>query len=182
MVRLLEKPDRVPRVFDASGRNAMIILGIDPGTATTGYGVVRTNGASLEVVAQGPILTKAGLPAADRLMSIYEQLDKIIETHKPDALVIERLFFARNETTALAVGRASGVVLLLAAQRGLQTMEYTPLEVKQAVVGYGAADKKQVQFMVQRILNLPSVPKPDDVADALALCICHAHSAKIRSL
>ncbi|MDO8588005.1 MAG: crossover junction endodeoxyribonuclease RuvC [Armatimonadota bacterium] len=160
----------------------MIILGIDPGTATTGYAVVRTDGSRLEVLACGPIYTTPDLPAAERLNSIYQQLDKIIDAHKPDALSIERLFFAKNETTALAVGRASGVVLLLAAQRGLKTEEYTPLEVKQAVVGYGAADKKQVQFMVTKILNLAQTPKPDDVADALALCICHAHSAKMKSL
>jgi crossover junction endodeoxyribonuclease RuvC len=160
----------------------VIILGIDPGTATTGYGVVRKVGDRLEVLDHGAILTKAGLPAHDRLLSIYEHLDDIISKFQPSWLAIERLFFAKNETTALAVGRASGVVLLLAAQRGLQTEEYTPLEVKQAVVGYGAADKKQVQFMVTKILGLNETPKPDDVADALALCICHANSVKLRSL
>jgi crossover junction endodeoxyribonuclease RuvC len=160
----------------------MIILGVDPGTATTGYGVLRKVGDRLEVMAYGPILTSSKLPAAERLKSIHDQLSRIVDANNPETLVIERLFFAKNETTALAVGRASGVVLLLAAQRGLATQEYTPLEVKQAVVGYGAADKKQVQFMVQKILNLPEQPKPDDVADALALAICHAHSVKMRSL
>ena len=160
----------------------MVILGIDPGTATTGYGVLRKTGDRLEPLAYGAILTSSKQPAPERLKSIYQQLEKIIEEHKPDALVMERLFFARNETTALAVGRASGVVLLLASQKDLKTEEYTPLQVKQAVVGYGAADKKQVQYMVQKILNLPEQPKPDDVADALALCVCHAHSVKLRSL
>jgi crossover junction endodeoxyribonuclease RuvC len=160
----------------------MVILGIDPGTATTGYGVVRKVGDRLEVLDYGAILTKAGLPAHVRLLSIYEQLDEIIGKFQPQSLAIERLFFAKNETTAIAVGRSSGVVLLLAAQRGLQTEEYTPLEVKQAVVGYGGADKKQVQFMVTKILGLKETPKPDDVADALALCICHANSVKLRSL
>jgi crossover junction endodeoxyribonuclease RuvC len=141
----------------------MIILGIDPGTATTGYGVLKKVGDRLEVLAYGPIYTSSKWTASARLQSIYEQLDKIIETYQPEALAIERLFFAKNETTALAVGRASGVILLCGAQRGLRTEEYTPLQVKQAVVGYGAAEKKQVQFMVQKILKLPEVPKPDDV-------------------
>ncbi|MDO8682388.1 MAG: crossover junction endodeoxyribonuclease RuvC [Armatimonadota bacterium] len=160
----------------------MIILGIDPGTAITGYGVLNKIGDRLETLAYGAVLTSSKTPAPERLKSIYEQLDKIIETYRPETLVIERLFFAKNERTALAVGRASGVVLLLAAQRGLQTVEYTPLEVKMAVVGYGRADKKQVQFMIQKILGLPEQPKPDDVADALALAVCHAHSVKMKSL
>ena len=160
----------------------MVVLGVDPGTATTGYGVVRKTGDRLEVVSQGAILTKSGLPATERLLSIYRELDKILGDYQPDVLVIERLFFAKNETTALAVGRAAGVILLLAAQKGLKVEEYTPLEVKQAVVGYGAAEKRQVQYMVQRILGLTEPPKPDDVADALALCICHANSAKLRGL
>jgi len=160
----------------------MVILGIDPGTATTGYGVLRKVGDRLEVMSYGPIYTSSKLSASVRLKSIYEQLDEIIQTYQPEALAIERLFFAKNETTALAVGRASGVVLLLAEQRGLRAEEYTPLQVKMAVVGYGGAEKKQVQFMVQKILNLPEQPKPDDVADALAIAICHAHSEKLRNL
>lgn len=160
----------------------MVILGLDPGTATTGYGVLRKTGDRLETLAYGAILTSSKQPAHLRLMSIYDQLDEIIQKFNPVALAIERLFFAKNETTAIAVGRASGVMLLLAAQRGLRTEEYTPLQVKQAVVGYGGADKKQVQFMVQKLLNLPEQPKPDDVADALALAICHAHSEKLRAL
>jgi len=159
----------------------MVILGVDPGTATTGYGVLRKIGDRLEVVVYGPIVTSPKQPAHERLASIHGQICEIIEKHRPEVLAIERLFFAQNETTAIAVGRASGVILLAAAQRGLQVEEYTPLQVKQAVVGYGAADKKQVQYMVQRILGLSEPPKPDDVADALAVAICHAHSCRLRS-
>jgi crossover junction endodeoxyribonuclease RuvC len=115
-------------------------------------------------------------------MSIYDQLVHLIDMHKPEVLATERLFFSKNETTAFSVGRTVGVVLLLAAQRGIPTVEYTPMEVKQAVVGYGGAEKKQIQYMVQRILSLPEQPKPDDVADALAVSICHAHSCKLKDL
>ena len=114
-----------------------------------------------------------------RLLMIYRGLEQLIEEHRPDTLATERLFFSRNETTALTVGRTIGIVLLLAAMKGLPWQEYTPMEVKQAVVGYGGADKKQVQFMIQRILSLDAVPKPDDAADALAVAVCHAHSAGV---
>jgi crossover junction endodeoxyribonuclease RuvC len=160
----------------------MLILGIDPGTATTGYGIVKKEGDRTKAVAFGAILTSPKESPADRLLSIYEQLGHLIDTYKPDVLVTERLFFSKNETTAFSVGRTVGVVLLLAAQKGIPTLEYTPMEIKQAVVGYGGAEKKQIQFMVQRILGLSETPKPDDVADALAICVCHAHSAAIRSL
>ena len=160
----------------------MLILGIDPGTATTGYGILNKEGDRTIPVAFGAILTSPKETPANRLKSIYEQLGRLFDTYKPDVLVTERLFFAKNETTAFSVGRTVGVVLLLAAQRGIPTVEYTPNEVKQAVVGYGGAEKKQVQFMVQRILGLSEMPKPDDAADALAICICHAHSAAIKSL
>jgi len=160
----------------------VLILGIDPGTATTGYGIVKKEGDRTAAVAYGAILTSSKEPPAERLMSIYDQLTQLIDKHQPDVLVTERLFFSKNETTAFGVGRTVGVVLLIAAQKGLPTIEYTPMEVKQAVVGYGGAEKKQVQYMVQRILGLEEKPKPDDVADALAVCICHAHSAKLRSL
>ncbi len=160
----------------------MRILGLDPGTATTGYGVVDKDGASPTLVAYGTITTSPKKTAAERLMDIYEKLNDIIDQYQPDVLVMEELFFAKNQTTAIAVGKACGVMQFAAAQRGLPVVEYTPPEVKQAVVGYGNAEKKQVQYMIQRILGLQEVPKPDDAADALALCVCHAHSEKLRRM
>ena len=150
------------------------ILGIDPGTATTGYGVVDKVGATPVMVDYGTIDTSPGKAAAVRLTDIYAQLNRIIDRYNPDVIVMERLFFAKNQTTAIAVGKACGVMQLAAAQRGLEVVEYTPPEVKQSVVGYGNAEKKQVQFMIQRILNLKEVPKPDDAADALAAAITHS--------
>jgi crossover junction endodeoxyribonuclease RuvC len=160
----------------------MRIIGIDPGTATTGYGVVDKLGASPELVDYGAITTSPRQTAPERLLDVYNQVNEIIDRYKPDVIVMERLFFAKNQTTAIAVGKACGVMQFAAAQRGLPVVEYTPMEVKQAVVGYGGAEKKQIQYMIQRILNLKEVPKPDDAADALALAICHAHAEKIRSL
>lgn len=159
-----------------------MILGIDPGTATTGYGVVNEVGDRVSAIAFGTILTSPKDTAADRLMSIYAQFGKLVDLYQPDVVVTERLFFAKNNTTAFAVGGSIGVVLLMAAQRGIPTIEYTPPEIKQAVVGYGNAEKKQVQYMVQRILGLAEMPKPDDAADALAIAICHAHSNKLRAM
>lgn len=155
----------------------MIILGIDPGIATTGYGVLEKEGQKLKSLDYGAILTSPRDEPPDRLLSIYDQLNHLLDLYQPDFVVTERLFFAKNETTAFGVGRTIGVVLLAASQRGVPWTEYTPPQVKQAVVGYGGAEKKQVQYMIQRLLNLPSVPKPDDAADALAIAICHAHSA-----
>lgn len=159
----------------------MIILGIDPGIATTGFGVLQKTGQQIESVDFGAITTPPNQPAPERLLLIYDQLNYLLDLHNPDVLVTERLFFARNETTAFGVGRTIGVALLAAAQRGLPWAEYPPATVKQAVVGYGAADKKQVQYMIQRILNLPKPPRPDDAADALAIAICHAHSSALVS-
>jgi len=158
----------------------MRILGIDPGTATIGYGVVDKVGASPVLVSYGVITTSPKKSAPERLLDIHAQLNRVIDEFQPDVIVMEELFFAKNQTTAIAVGKAVGVLQLVAAQRGLQVVEYTPPEVKQAVVGYGNAEKKQVQYMIQRILKLEEVPKPDDAADALALCICHAHAEKLR--
>jgi len=155
----------------------MIILGIDPGIATTGYGVLCKEGQKLSALDYGAILTSPREEPPDRLISIFEQVNRLLDLHQPDFLVTERLFFAKNETTAFGVGRTIGVVLLAAAQRGVPWAEYSPPQVKQAVVGYGGAEKKQVQFMIQRLLNLPSPPKPDDAADALAVAICHAHTS-----
>ncbi|MCE5324730.1 crossover junction endodeoxyribonuclease RuvC [bacterium] len=160
----------------------MRILGIDPGTATTGYGVVDKIGVSPKMVDYGAIETSPKKSAPERLLDIYNELNKIIDQYQPDVIVMERLFFAKNQTTAIAVGKACGVMQFAAAQRGLTVVEYTPMEVKQAVVGYGGAEKKQIQFMIQRILSLREIPKPDDAADALALAVCHAHSEKLRSI
>ena len=160
----------------------MIILGIDPGVATTGFGVIQKEGQTIAALDYGVILTSPREEPPDRLLSIYEQLGRLFDLHQPDFLATERLFFSKNETTAFGVGRTIGVVLLMAAQRGVPWFEYTPPQVKQAVVGYGAAEKKQVQFMIQRLLNLKTIPKPDDAADALAIAVCHAHSSALRLL
>lgn len=160
----------------------MLILGIDPGTATTGYGLVLAEAGKTKAAAFGTIITLPRRSPELRLNEIYNQICELIDSHHPDVMALERLFFSKNETTAFAVGRTSGVVLLAAAQRHLPVVEYTPMEIKQAVVGYGGADKKQVQYMVQRILGLSETPKPDDAADALAVAICHAHSAKLKNL
>jgi crossover junction endodeoxyribonuclease RuvC len=155
------------------------ILGIDPGTATTGIGVVDKIGATPTLVDYGIISTSPKKTDAARLLDIYEEMIKIIDKYQPDVVAMERLFFAKNQTTAISVSKACGVMQLAAAQKGLEVVEYTPKEVKQAVVGYGSAEKKQVQYMIQRILNIKETPKPDDAADALALCICHAHTEKM---
>jgi len=164
------------------GQFAVIILGIDPGIATTGYGVLRKEGQQLAALAFGVITTSPREPPPQRLETIYDSVGRLMDLHAPGVLVTERIFFAKNETTAFGVGRAIGVVLLAAAQRGIPWVEYTPPEVKMAVVGYGNADKKQVQYMITRLLNLPEPPKPDDAADALAVAVCHAHSAPLAML
>ncbi|HHU33064.1 MAG: crossover junction endodeoxyribonuclease RuvC [Zhaonellaceae bacterium] len=160
----------------------MIILGIDPGTAITGYGIVEFIGNRFKVIDYGKILTSNDLPLATRLKKIYFKLEDLIEKYKPEHLVVEELFFNKNTRTALSVGHARGIILLAGAIHNMPTFEYTPLQVKQAVVGYGRAEKKQVQEMVRIILNLEKIPKPDDVADALAITICHAHSYKLNKL
>lgn len=161
----------------------MLVIGIDPGTATTGFGLVRENAdGSLAVVDYGAILTPADAPMPERLLELHRRLVELLLLHRPDCGAVEKLFFHRNVTTALSVGQARGVVLLAMAAAGLPIGEYTPLEVKQAIVGYGGADKNQVQQMVRAILSLPEVPRPDDVADALAVAICHVHSARIKNL
>ena len=155
----------------------MLVLGIDPGTATTGYGLVHeTDQGSLEVVEYGVILTPAGMEPEKRLLLLYNRVTEILLLHHPILGAVEKLFFRRNVTTAISVGQARGVTLLAMAQHNLLVAEYTPMEVKQAVTGYGGADKHQVQVMVQAILQLNELPKPDDAADALAVAICHLHS------
>ena len=157
----------------------MLVLGIDPGTATTGYGLVRENShGDLELVEYGVILTPAGMDQEKRLQMLYERLNEIILLHHPDAGAVEKLFFRRNVTTAISVGQARGVILLTMAQAHMAVAEYTPMEVKQAVSGYGGADKKQVQVMVQAILQMNELPKPDDAADAIAIAITHLHTYK----
>jgi crossover junction endodeoxyribonuclease RuvC len=155
------------------------VLGIDPGTATTGYGLVlkRVDG-NLESVAYGTIQTPAGVAAHKRLSLLYQQLNQIILLHKPDSCAVEKLFFQRNISTAIAVGQARGVVMLAISEAGLEMAEYTPNEVKQAVAGYGNAGKRQIQEMVRVLLTLSEIPKPDDAADALAIAITHLNTQK----
>ncbi len=154
----------------------MIILGIDPGYAIVGYGLVEYKNNRFKALSHGAITTAAGRPFNLRLEFIFDGLNKIIEEYKPSVMAIEKLFFNTNQKTAIDVSQARGVLVLAAQKAGLKIAEYTPLQVKQSVVGYGRAEKKQVQEMTKIILNLDKLPKPDDAADALALAICHAHS------
>jgi len=160
----------------------MIILGIDPGFAITGYGIVKYEGNKFKPIEYGALTTKPTEPFASRLMKLEDELGTIIEKYRPDEISVEELFFNKNIKTAIMAAHARGIALATAAKSGVPVFEYTPLQVKQAVVGYGRADKVQVQQMVKAILNLPAVPKPDDVADALAVAICHGHSCKLGSL
>jgi crossover junction endodeoxyribonuclease RuvC len=155
----------------------VIVLGIDPGTARTGYGIVAREGSKLEMLDYGCIETVNDRPLAERLLIIHEALTDLLETHRPEAVGVERLFFNKNVQTAFAVGQARGVVLLSAAEHGLPIFEFGPHEVKQAVTGYGRAPKDQVQRMVQMVLAMSELPRPDDAADALAVAVCTAHSA-----
>jgi crossover junction endodeoxyribonuclease RuvC len=154
----------------------VIVLGIDPGTAATGYGVVERNGSRLRMLDYGCFQTLPAQTLPERLMAIHEAIVDLIETHHPESIGVERLFFNKNVQTAFAVGQARGAVLLAAAQHGLPVFEYGPHEVKMAVTGYGRADKTQVQRMVQAVLGLDLLPRPDDAADALAVAICVAHA------
>lgn len=158
----------------------MIILGIDPGYAIVGWGVIRSENGKLQTLAYGSITTPAGIDIEERLKLIYDGTVELISTYHPDAMAIEELFFNTNITTGIKVAEARGVLLLAAMQAGIEIQEYTPLQVKQSVVGYGRADKKQVITMVTMLLGLKEAPKPDDTADALAIAICHAHSGGSR--
>ena len=155
----------------------MRILGIDPGYAILGYGIVDMKGNRFSMCDSGAVTTEAGMDMTDRLKVLYHGLMTVIAEQAPDAASVEELFFNTNTKTALLVGQARGVAILACANSGLPVYEYTPLQIKQALVGYGRADKKQVQAMVKTILNLAEVPKPDGAADALAAAICHGHSA-----
>jgi crossover junction endodeoxyribonuclease RuvC len=161
------------------GEKVLRILGIDPGIAIVGFGFIDKIGSKLVPVQYGSIQTEAHTEPGIRLKEVYDAAVQLIEKYKPDAMAIEKLFFNRNVTTAFTVGQARGVIVLAGVQAGLQVAEYTPLQVKQAVVGYGKAEKHQVQEMVKMLLKLSVVPKPDDVADALAVAICHAHSSAL---
>lgn len=161
----------------------MMVIGIDPGTATTGFGLVRENeDGSLKLIDYGVILTPAGIAMSERLLTLYERLKEILLLHRPQSGAVEKLFFQRNVTTAISVGQARGVALLALAQMQLEVAEYTPLEIKQAVAGYGGARKGQVQQMVKTLLDMQEIPRPDDAADALAVAICHLHSAGMRRI
>ncbi len=155
----------------------MVVLGIDPGYAIVGWGVIETNGNSYLPKAFGAITTDAGIDFNLRLEMIYNDMITILKKAKPDAVAIEKLYFTTNVTTAILVAQARGVILLAAQQCGVKVYEYTPLQVKMAVTGYGKAKKPQVMEMTRRLLHLKEVPKPDDTADALAIAICHTHAA-----
>ncbi len=158
----------------------MVILGVDPGTATVGYGIVSSNRSKLEMLNYGVILTDKKLLQADRLGIIREELEKIIKKYSPQLMAVESIFFFKNLKTAIKVAEARGVILSTGQAAGLNISEFTPLQVKIATVGYGRAEKRQVQKMVQLILSLKDIPKPDDAADALAIAICAASSLSFK--
>ncbi|HUJ18325.1 MAG TPA: crossover junction endodeoxyribonuclease RuvC [Nitrospirota bacterium] len=160
----------------------MRVLGVDPGTLTSGYGIVAEEDHKLFYVASGGISPSAKQPFPKRLKKIYEELEKIIEKYRPHVVVVEDLFVSKNMQSALKLGHARGVAILAAMNAGLPVFEYAPLEVKQAVVGNGKAEKKQVQIMVKTLLDLPKVPHPADAADALAAAICHIHSSRLKEI
>ena len=155
----------------------MIILGIDPGVATIGFGVIRGSRQKNELLRYGVITTPPGIPLSRRLLQISDDMEELIHTFHPDEMAVEELFFSKNITTGISVAHGRGVILLAAEKLGVPVFEYTPMQVKQAVAGYGGADKRQVMLMTQRLLSMKEVPRPDDAADALAIAICHARSA-----
>ena len=155
----------------------MTILGLDPGYAIVGFGVIDSDGVRSREIRHGAIRTEANTPMCDRLAAIYEDMCVLLDAYRPDAAAIEELFFNTNTTTGIYVAQARGVILLACTRHHVPVAEYTPLQVKQAVVGYGRAEKQQVMEMTRMILNLQSIPKPDDAADALAIALCHAQSA-----
>lgn len=160
----------------------MRVIGIDPGTAITGWGIVEGDGNNLTALGYGVITTPAGVPLPQRLQTIYQELTAIIQRWQPETAGLEELFFSKNAKTALTVGHGRGVAMLALANANLTIAEYKPLEVKQAITGHGGADKPQIQYMVQLLLSLEDIPRPDDAADALAVAICHLHSARLRLL
>jgi crossover junction endodeoxyribonuclease RuvC len=160
----------------------MIILGIDPGTAILGYGCVRTEKNKNSVLGYGCLKTDKNLAAAERLKKLYQGLTKLLKNFRPDFVAVEEIFFFKNAKTVIQVSQARGVAILAAANLGIPILEFTPLQVKQAVSGYGRAEKQQIQKMVKLLLNLKEIPRPDDAADALAIAICAAHSQKSHSV
>ena len=161
----------------------MLTIGIDPGLGTTGYGFIRQDvNGEFEVIDYGVILTPTKHKLEHRLLVLHEQLQELLLLHKPDCAAVEKLFFAKNITTAIAVGQARGVMMLALAQSAIHVYEYSPPEIKQAITGYGGADKRQMQIMVQSILGMDELPKPDDAADALAVAICQIHRARYEQL
>ena len=155
----------------------MIILGIDPGVATIGFGLIDAQRQKNTLLRYGVISTPPGIPLSSRLLQISEDMEQLIRQFRPDEMAVEELFFSKNITTGISVAHGRGVILLSAEKLGVPVFEYTPMQVKQAVVGYGAADKRQVMLMTQRLLGMKEVPKPDDAADALAIAICHSRAA-----
>mgnify|MGYP000000756423 FL=1 len=158
----------------------MRILGIDPGIAIVGFGLIESNRGSVRMLQYGAVTTEAGLPLATRLVQIENDMTALIAQLKPDEIAVEELFFSKNITTGIAVAHGRGVILCTAERLGVPIFEYTPMQVKQAVVGYGLAEKKQVMDMTRRLLKLKDIPRPDDAADALAIAICHVRSATSR--
>lgn len=160
----------------------MLVLGLDPGLAITGYGFVEGDGDNLRALSYGVLRTSSHLPLAERLLQLHEGLSELLVRYRPDVVALEELFFSTNARTAITVGEARGVLLFTMAEASLKVVEYTPLQVKQAITGYGQADKAQVQQMVRLLLHLAEIPRPDDAADALAVSICHHHSARMAKL
>ena len=158
----------------------MVILGIDPGLAIVGWGALEYKGSRFRTLGYGSIQTPSTMSTEERLVEIHKRINQLIQAYKPDAMAVEELFWNTNQTTGIRVSEARGVILLCATQRNVKIFEYTPLQVKQAVVGYGRAEKKQVISMVTMLLGLEKPPKPDDTADALAIAICHGHSGASR--
>lgn len=160
-----------------------IALGIDPGTAITGYGIVgETPQGDFELIACGVFRTEAGQAMELRLLELYQDMSALLREFEPDDVAVEKLFFGRNVTTAITVGQARGIILLAAAMQNKAVAEYTPAEVKQSIAGYGNAEKRQVQEMVQRVLDLPHIPRPDDAADGIAIALCHLQTVRYRAL
>ncbi|HTY91074.1 MAG TPA: crossover junction endodeoxyribonuclease RuvC [Methanocella sp.] len=157
----------------------MRILGIDPGIALTGFGVIDKEGVRIKAGSYGHISTESHTPVPDRLKILYDDMANIVQEYRPDVMAVEELFFNKNAKTAIIAAQARGVIILSAVNNDVKVVEYTPLQVKQAVIGYGRASKQQVQFMVKELLCLKEIPKPDDTADALAIAICHANSVDI---
>ncbi len=158
----------------------MVILGIDPGTANTGYGILRID-RNIKVAECGCIYTSADKEMSERLKIIYQRVSYLIKEYRPDEIALEQIYFSKNSKTALSVSQARGVIMLSASLAGKRVFDYTPLEVKQSVVGYGRAEKQQVQYMLKDLLHLTEIPSPDDTADALAVALCHYYSRKLKA-